>query len=61
MKEIFGHQLGRLADTSTPGAGTNQATAPEGAAITPLAALLANPQSLKQAIVLQEVLNRREF
>jgi hypothetical protein len=61
MKEVFGHQVGRLADTSGPKAAAAQPMAPAGAAITPLAALLANPQSLKQAIVLQEILNRREF
>jgi hypothetical protein len=61
LKEVFGHQLGRLSDTSTPGAAADPPAPPAGAAITPLAALLANPQSLKQAIVLQEILNRREF
>lgn len=64
-KQVFEHQLGRLADTSTraaqPAPPPVVLTAAEAeAAAVPLAALLANPQSLKQAIVLNEVLARPE-
>lgn len=57
LKQVFDHQVGRLADTSAQQA--SPATK-EPAAAASLAALLANPQSLKQAIVLQEILNRPE-
>lgn len=61
LQEVFGHQVGRLADTSKPTATAPPSAAPQGAAVTPLAALLANPQSLKQAIVLREILERPPF
>lgn len=61
LKEVFDHQVGRLADTSTTKPTSTSTAAPQGAAITPLAALLANPQNLKQAIVLREILDRPKF
>lgn len=64
-KQVFEHKVGRLADTSTaeaaPAGPTAATTATiDAAAAMPLAALLANPQGLKQAIVLNEVLSRPE-
>ena len=70
LKEVFGHQVGRLADTSilptarqlsdraAAKAGTAGATA--ATAANTIAALLSNPENLKQAIVLNEILTRPE-
>jgi hypothetical protein len=67
-KQVFDHQLGRLADTSVAAVIPSQAEAGQAAtgagstAITPasIAALLANPENVKQAIVLNEILTRPE-
>ena len=68
-KNVFDHQLGRLADTSnqqsekqiTDQAATRKATTDAtAAAAIPIASMLANPESLKQAVVLNEILSRPE-
>lgn len=68
-KQVFEHKLGRLADTSTSqhaqdasdSAASQQATHDaSAAAATPIASMLANPESLRQAIVLNEILMRPE-
>lgn len=65
-KQVFDHKLGRLADTSTgitdsaETSLTDAPTQPEPAAAVPLATLLSNPQNLKNAIVLNEILSRPE-
>lgn len=68
-KQVFDHQLGRLADTSnqqsekilTAQAATRQATTDAAAAAAiPIASMLANPESLKQAVILNEILSRPE-
>ncbi len=63
-KQVFEHKLGRLTDTSTAAAASPAAGEPSNtevaAAVVSLASLLANPQNLKQAIVLSEILSRPE-
>jgi hypothetical protein len=64
-KQVFEHKLGRLADTSTSApesaAAAAEASKPDLTAVaSPLAAILANPQNLKQAIALNEILSRPE-
>lgn len=66
----FEHELGRLAATPGESAGPPQAELPEepedrpgelpSTAAAGLAAMLSNPQSLRQAIVINEVLTRPE-
>jgi hypothetical protein len=64
MRQVFEHKLGRLADTSavtaSPTTGTEPTKLELAAASVPLASLLTNPQNLKQAIVLNEILSRPE-
>lgn len=69
LKQVFDHKLGRLADTSNTRSdqqikldtasqvATDAATI---AAATPIASMLANPESLRQAIILNELLTRPE-
>ena len=64
-KQVFDHKLGRLADTSTaaapaPTVAANPTDAEVAAAAVGLATLLSNPQNLKHAIVLNEILTRPE-
>ena len=67
--KVFDHQLGRLVDTSnlqsdkqiSAQAASRKATTDSAAAAAiPIASMLANPESLKQAIVLNEILTRPE-
>lgn len=69
LKQVFDHKLGRLADTSNTRSDqqivkdTATQVATDAAAIaaaTPIASMLANPESLKQAVVLNEILSRPE-
>ncbi len=63
-KQMFEHKLGHLADTSTAAAAFPAAGGPSrteaAAAVVSLASLLADPQNLKQAIVLSEIFSRPE-
>ena len=65
-KQVFDHKLGRLADTSTaaapaaPAAAIAPTDAEVAAAAIGLSTLLSNPQNLKHAIVLNEILVRPE-
>jgi hypothetical protein len=69
LHQKFDHQVGRLtkgsvnevADIPDPVAGMLQTSSPSSTARESLVAMLRSPQSIRNAIIMNEILSRREF
>jgi hypothetical protein len=65
LQEVFGHQVGQLGDEATPTIASQESVSAEAPAVAAgpafdLVGMFGQPDKLRQAILLQEILQRPE-